>query len=269
MKKNYSLTYPQQSVYLTEQFYKNSNVNNIVGTAIIERKVDFDILKKSINYVVNMNDGFRIHLTKVKDEIKQYIADYKEFDIEIVDIKGKKEVINVENALAQKHFELFDSDLVEFKLFRFENGHGGFTLNIHHIISDGWSLGLLSRKIMNVYSNLVDYDQLHDVNSSYLDYISDEEKYINSDKFLKDKAFWENNLKDFPVAADLPTNKVINDSDLSCIGDRISFIVSKTKMKQINDFCSENKLSTFALLMSVYSIYIGRVSNLNNFFSQP
>ena len=265
MKKKFSLTYPEQSIYLTEQFYKNSTVNNICGTAIIKSKLNFDSLKKAINYVVLTNDSFRIHLIQEDHEIKQYITDYKEFDIEIIDIKDEKSVVDIENSVMQKHFELFDNDLFEFKIFRFEDGCGGFLLNIHHIIADSWTLGLTCRKIMHVYSNLVDFEVLHNINSSYINYIEDEQKYLNSDKFIKDKNYWNKIFKDFPVPADLPADINSKDSELSCVGDRLSFLISKEKMKKITKFCSTYKISNFAFLMSIYSIYIGKISNLDNF----
>lgn len=265
MKKKYNLTYPEQAIYLTEQFYKNTNVNSICGTAIVEAKLDFDILKKAINYVVLKNDSFRIHLVQNKQGIEQYISDYKEFDIEIIDIHGKEDVATIENNIMQNNFHLFENDLFEFKIFRFENGNGGFLLNIHHIIADAWTLGLTCRKIMNVYANLKDFETIHDISSSYIDYIDDEQKYINSEKFSKDKAYWDKLLNDFPVSADLPSDLNSKDAELSCIGERLSFIVPKPKMKQIKDFCNANKVSNFAFLMAVYSIYIGRISNLEDF----
>ena len=265
MKKKYNLTYPEQAIYLTEQFYKNTNVNSICGTAIVEAKLDFDILKKAINYVVLKNDSFRIHLVQNKQGIEQYISDYKEFDIEIIDIHGKEDVATIENNIMQNNFHLFENDLFEFKIFRFENGNGGFLLNIHHIIADAWTLGLTCRKIMNVYANLKDFESIHDISSSYIDYIDDEQKYINSEKFSKDKAYWDKLLNDFPVSADLPSDLNSKDAELSCIGERLSFIVQKTKMKQIKDFFFFFKVSNFAFLMAVYSIYIGRISNLEDF----
>ena len=265
MEKKYNLTYPQQSIYLTEQFYKNTNVNNICGTAIIESKIDFDILKKAINYVVFKNDSFRLHIIKDKENIKQYISEYKEFDIEIIDIQKKDDINNIENNVIQKHFNIYENDLFEFKIFRFENGTGGFLLNIHHIISDRWTLGLTCRKIINVYSNLIDYDFLHDISSSYINYIDDEKKYLNSETFLKDKKYWDTKLKDFPVPAYLPSDLNSKDSELSCVANRLSFLIAKSKMKQISEFCNKYKISNFAFLMAIYSIYIGRVSNLDTF----
>jgi len=265
-KKMYDLTYPQQSIFLTEQFYQNTNVNNICGTAIVENVLDFDILKKAINIVVKFNDSFRIHFIKSKNEIKQIVNDYSEFDIDIINITDKNQIADIENSVMQKQFDLFGNDnLFEFKIFKFENCTGGFLLNIHHIISDAWTLGLTCRKIMHEYSNLINNTNENEPNISYINYIEDEKNYINSDKFLKDKEYWNNLFKNLPSDAKLPSDLSEADSDLSCIGERQLFSIQKSKVKLINEYCTKNKVSTYNFLMAIYSIYISKITHLLNF----
>ena len=69
MNKLYNLTYPQKSILLTEQFYKNTPVNNICGSAIIKNVVNFEVLKEAINQVIKDNDDLRIHLFMKKNDI--------------------------------------------------------------------------------------------------------------------------------------------------------------------------------------------------------
>lgn len=265
-KKMYNLTYPQQSIFLTEQFYLNTNVNNICGTAIIENKLDFNLLEKAIKIVVQYNDSFRIHCIKDKNEVKQIISDYKDFDIEIIDITDKKQIEDIEKTVMQNRFDLFgENNLFEFKIFRFEDNTGGFLLNIHHLISDGWTLGLTCRKIMKEYSNLINHISENEENLSYINYIEDENNYINSDKFLKDKKYWNTLFAELPSVAKLPSNLSETDSDLSCIGERQTFTIPKSKVKLINDYCKKNKISTFNFLMAVYSIYISKITHLLDF----
>ena len=73
MEKNlYDLTNPQKSIWYTEQFFKNTSVNNIGGTIIIKDKISFDLLKKSIYEYVKTNDSFLIKLCfDEKGDIKQ------------------------------------------------------------------------------------------------------------------------------------------------------------------------------------------------------
>lgn len=265
-KKMHNLTYPQQSIFLTEQFYKDTNVNNICGTAIIKNTLDFNALKKAINLLVEYNDSFRIHFVKEKTEVKQYVVDYQEFDIEIIDINNEDEIEEIENASIKKTFDIFgENNLFDLKIFRLPNQSGGFVVKVHHIVSDGWTLGLLCRIIMNEYSNLINSIEKPRNILSYINYVEDEEKYINSDKFQKDKEYWNNLFKTLPASAELPSDLSNVNSNLSCIGARQLFYISKRKLKHINEFCSNNKISVFNFLMAIYSIYISKITHLSEF----
>ena len=77
-KELYDLTNPQKSIWLTEQFYSDSCVNNICGTTTINELVDFEKLKQALNIYVKDNDSFRIRLIKDSSgDIKQYITELK------------------------------------------------------------------------------------------------------------------------------------------------------------------------------------------------
>ena len=70
-----NLTNSQKSIWVTEQYYKGSSINNICGTAIIEEKVDFEKLRKSVEIVCQKHDNFRLQLNiedgeKIIEKIK-------------------------------------------------------------------------------------------------------------------------------------------------------------------------------------------------------
>ena len=265
MKKLVSLTYPQKSILLTEKFYKNASMNNICGTAIIDSVLDFDALKQAIKVVIKENDVFHIHLTQKKNEVKQFISYNEITDIEIIDIKDESEVYLIEDALMAKQFNLYESDLFEFKIFRFENGAGGFLLNIHHIISDGWTLGLTCRKIMKAYSNIKNNENGEEETFSYIDYAKNEEEYFNSLKFQKDKEYWNELFSENINPAILPSDSSEKNTEFSCLGERMTFSIPKAKMKMINEYCSKNKLTVFNFLMAIYSVYISKIIGSDDF----
>lgn len=265
-KKLYDLTNPQKSILLTEQFYQNTNVNNICGSAIVIETLDFDIFEKAINFVIQNNDSFRIHFTQTDDGVKQYIADYKYFNIDIINIESKDEILSIEQNLLKKHFNLFKDDLFEFKFFKLPNNSGGFSLNVHHLISDGWSLGIVVRKIMHAYECIAKNIQNAIIpEQSYVQFIENESNYIYSSKFEKDKLYWESIFSSIPNIVNLPTSKNDAISAISCVADRKSFILSKDKVSKISNFCSSHKISIFNFFMSILSVYIYKVANTNNF----
>ena len=257
----YDLTNPQKSIWYTEQFFKNTSVNNIGAFIYIKENIDFDILKKAVNEVVKSNDSMRF---KFKNE-EQYVSDYKEFDIDIVDLTSKNEVETKAKELANVPFEIEDNLLFKFLLFRFSNNEGGVIISIHHLISDSWTLGLIGKEIAKTYCQILDNSYTFQAQPSYLDYIETENQYLNSDRFNKDKEFWEGQFQTVPEIASIPCFSKETASNISCKGNRSQFIINKCKLSQIKDFCNKFNVSLYNFFMSIYSIYIGKVTNLDDF----
>lgn len=265
MNKNlFDLTAPQKSIFVTEQYFKGSSINNICGVAFIHEVVNFDLLKKAINLVVEHNESFNIRLCMENNEIKQYIADYVPFDIEIVDVLTDEELVKVENDFVKNVFDT-SSKLFDFKLFRFPNGSGGFIPNLHHLISDSWTLGLIAKEVVGTYANLIDGKEPDfSIVSSYSNYIQSEKEYIESDKFKKDRAYWNSIFNTIPEPASIPVKR--SDSDtFSCEANRITCTIPKEMIEKIEAFCKNANVSVFNFFMALYAIYIGRVSGLDDF----
>ena len=105
-QKLYDLTSPQKSIWITEQFYKNTPVNNICGAAIINEPVNFSNLKKAIKIFVELNDSFWIRLCFDKNnEIKQYFSNSYDLDLsDIVSLKSNEELKNIQEDLVNTPF---------------------------------------------------------------------------------------------------------------------------------------------------------------------
>lgn len=265
MNKNlFDLTAPQKSIFITEQYFKGSSINNICGVAFIHEVVNFDLLKKAINLVVEHNENFNIRLCMENNEIKQYVADYFPFDIEIVNVLTDEDLVNVENNFVKQVLDT-NSKLFDFKLFRFPNGSGGFIPNLHHLISDSWTLGLIAKEVVGTYANLVDGKEPDfSVVSSYSNYIEAEKEYIESDKFKKDKVYWNSIFDTIPEPASIPAKKSDMDT-FSCEASRITCTIPKETTESIQNFCKNANVSVFNFFMAIYAIYIGRISNLDDF----
>ena len=266
MKKYYELSYPQKSIMLTEGFYKHTSVNNICGTVIVKNKVNFKYLEKAIKFVVNNNQNFWLRFSQVKDGVKQYLVEPQDFAVYVEELSDEDELECLEKKLAERVFDVYDSMLFEFRMYNCNDEYGGFVLNIHHLISDSWTLGLVAREVMGVYEKIlkkekVDFDEVY----NYTDYLNTEDEYKNSAKYFKDKEFWTNMINREVNPASLPSDVFNNGLKSTSIGDRLIFSISKNKMKLISQFCAQKKTSVFNFLMAVYSIYISKIINSNSF----
>ena len=266
MKKDvYFLTAPQNSIWLTEQFYQGTNINNICGSMTIFEKVDFDKFSKAINIFVENTDSFRIKLFMDNTYVKQYISDYIPFELEIINVSSDEDVKNIEKQIASIPFNLMEKLLFTFKLFKFPDGHGGFVVNAHHIISDSWTLGIVVNRIINIYSCLLNNENINNLNNfSYIDYINSEQNYLKSDKYIKDKEYWDNIYSTIPEIATIPSCNKDTSKSIS-IANRELININNEQLININTFCVQNKVSIYNFFMAVFSIYLSRVSNLDDF----
>ena len=260
----YSLTNPQKSIWLTGEFYKGTSIENITGSVIVSQKVNFDILKKAINLFVKKNDSFRLKFVLKGDVVKQYVDSYTEFDIETVLVSSDKDVECLERQICDTRFKTLGNFLFSFKLFKFEDGHGGFIINAHHLISDAWTAGLVVNEIMGYYEVLQNGENIsEELNPSYIEYIESENKYLNSEKFEKDKTFWNEMYSIVPEIATIPS--FASDTVNSCKSKRKQFTIPKETISLINEFCKNNKASVFNFFRGIFSLYLSRVCGLVEF----
>jgi len=264
-KKLYDLTSPQKSIWYTEEVFKGTPIENITGTAIILNKVDFKLLEKSLNLFVQKNDGFRLKFILENGNVKQFVSEFTSFNVDKVLLSNESELKALEKELTSIPFNTINSLLFNFKMFEFPDGHGGFVIVMHHLISDAWTSGILVSEIINLYAALLKNEEIPATNSpSYIDYISSEQEYLNSDKFKKDEKFWNDTFASVPEVATVPSLNNNADS-LSCKAKRKQFVIPKSTMDLINEFCKSHKVSAFNFFMGILAIYLGRVSNLDEF----
>ena len=262
----YNLTNPQKSIWFTEQFYKGTPIENITGCVIVLEKLNLKALQKAINLFVKSNDSFRLKFTVKDDKPLQYLSSFSEFEIENVMVNTDEDIKDIENEMSNTPFEVLDNLLFSFKTFTFPDGHGGFVITAHHLISDAWTAGLVVNEIMDYYEKIINSQIIDNQNPSYLDYITSEQEYLNSEKFNKDKEFWNEIFRTVPEVATIPSINVENsNSSLSCKAKRKQFVIPKETMNLINEFCKQNKASAFNFFMAVLAIYLSRVSSLDDF----
>lgn len=258
------LTNPQKSIWLTEQFYNGSCVNNICGTVRINEPIEIDLLRQAIQQLIEENDSFRLRFCIDEDgTVKQYLSDSSDFSMEVHVLDSNQDLISLQENSVNKRFELFHKPLYRFDLYQFKDHTGGFVLTIHHLIGDACTSGLIASKFSDIYLSLKNNQPRSKQDTSYLHFISSEQSYLQSEKFQKDQIFWKELFSQETELASIPSSS--SSSATTSDACRKRFEISSEKLKQIQDYCSSHQISVFNFFMAIYAIYIGRVSHLEHF----
>lgn len=263
--KLYGLTNPQKNIWNTEQYYNGTSINNIGGTVYLKCHLDFAALSNAVSNVIVNHDNFHIKLVRKDNDINQTFVAFDSFPVEIIDLADISELASFEEKLCQKVFSLENDNLFCVKIFRLPDSTGGVISVMHHIISDSWTVGLFCKEIVQEYTNLIKNVKSDDVKYSYINYINKEQEYLNSSSFEKDKEYWAEVFNTVPELATIPSFSAESSNQVSCTAKRQKFAISKQVMDKVSEFCKNNRISIYNFFMSIFSIYIGRVSNLNDF----
>jgi FkbH-like protein len=257
----YPLTHPQQRMWFFEMTNSGSMAQNIMTNVKFEEPIDFAILSKAINLVISKNDGLRLRIVEVNGEIRQYIADYHEMNFDAYDFSGTEGAGKLDQWMdyqRSKPLDLVDTILFYFALVKFDRKESGFFIKIHHLITDGWSMGLIINPIVQYYQDLKTGTDIPEGGKpSYVDYIRSEAEYLKSKVFQKHRKFWNEKFKTIPAAATLKYYHLDN-SDRKAI--RQVFPIPDDLAAQIYQFTEAQDISIFVLFLALVYQYLAIIT---------
>ncbi len=267
MQQNYEyypLTHPQKGIWYTEKLYPNTSIGIIAATLKIQGDVDYDLLEKAINYAIKKNDTFRIKIVEIEGNPYQFITPFKYQSIELVDFSdcAIEEMYEWDTKQAQTPLDINNLEFLKFYFIKMGKNYGGFFIKIHHILADAWSIIILANEVMKFYNDLRNSRSIDDQSfPSYMEYIQSEKHYLESERFLKDRLFWNEMFYDIPETSVL---KVRKSNSIDTNAKRKTFILPTKLCSKLHQYCKDHKISILALFLSALSLYINRLMNKND-----
>lgn len=259
-KEFYNLTIPQKTIYYTEQMYKGTSITNVSGTAYINKKIDFNILEKASKALFENNESLRGRFTVKNNLPLQYFEKYSDTNIDLVEVANKNELKNLINKLVKTPFSEPEKELAKMTLFKYPDGTGGCNIVHSHLISDAWTATLECSEVIENYIKLIHGEEIKkDPKLTYKNFIKEEEEYRKSEKYLKDQEYWYNKFNSIP---ELATTNTKNIDSKNCSANRIKYVLDENQSKKITEYCKENRISLYCFFLTVYSIYLSRINNI-------
>lgn len=258
------LSSSQMNIWNLEMAHPGLPMNNICTALKIEGNLNLEYLQNCIELVFRAFPSLRTRITLRDGKPCQYISEEIPSRTVCFDFSGTDEQ-GIEiwfQSVAREHFTLMGTSLCQMTVFKISENNGGILTRVHHIIADAWSHALVTNHIIHNYFQLL-LGQEPDcmVTPSYKEHILNEQKYLKSKAFEKDKSFWGEALKNIsPGLA-----KEYQCAVLSPVGLRKSYRLSNRLNRLIGGFCEKAKVSPFAVFYMGLAIYLRRVRGQERF----
>ncbi len=276
----YELTSGQQLLLYSQTFTIHKQINNIFTLMLLEKKLDFEVLKAAIDHAYQQNDAFRLRFTKIERKIKQYFIPTEQPHIEVLDFSGKTQA-DMDKCFynyAHKPFKFIDKPMSKVFLVHSWNGMDGIYFGVSHMILDSWGICVFLQFVMEVYESMKNSTPLPKPLSPLEPMLQEELAYKGSPRYHKDLEFWQNEFKRLPepllshingpsiLEKERKKKRNPNLSYAKIIGLRTSarhevLYVTKEKVEKIQQYCEASKISMQAVFMFGVRTALSKLNN--------
>ncbi|MGH9683825.1 MAG: condensation domain-containing protein [Candidatus Acidiferrales bacterium] len=192
----------------------------------IEGALNPRLLERAFNEIVRRHEVLRATFAESESGPIQIISPSLQVRIDVQDLRSvpmdrrEAELDRLSAEEATRRFDLEKGPLIRVGLVRMEDSRHVLALTIHHIISDGWSIGLIMEELQKIYGAFADGREtpLPDLRIQYTDWVVWERERAGNEESAKQLAYWENKLAgyqrldvptDFPRPSQPTTNSAI------------------------------------------------------------
>ena len=222
-------------------------------------------IRQALHRVVNENDALRIILHEGDPVPEQEFRDDVGFEVPFRDFSGNGDAMS--HALEWmrqefvRPFELYGMPLFRFALVKVSDNCYCWLKQYHHLITDGWGISLIVRRVAEAYNAiLAGKDGTGQPSYSYTDFIRDDEKYLNSEKFSVHEKYWAEKYQDVPPP--MIPRRYGHDEMRSEMSE---LWLGRELYDRMTAFAKENGASTFHFILGAMYVYFLRTTDSEDF----
>ena len=262
----YPLSSSQMNIWNLEQAFKGTPMNNICESIRIRGTFDAAVAAQCLNLVLESDGSLRTRIFMGDDRVPvQYEAAFVQEQFPVLDfsLTDQEGMRRWEESITREVMPVIESPLYQFIIIRIGEHEGEILVKTHHLISDGWSQVALINKIAVTYLDLLEGKPARlEPAPSYRLHVEAEKKYAASGLHKKDRAYWQELLKNVPQPVSL---KEYHSADISPVGHRRTFYLSEVLNHALSAFCTGHRAAPFAVFYMAVAIYLKRTKGAGRF----
>ncbi|MBV9789591.1 MAG: non-ribosomal peptide synthetase, partial [Chloroflexi bacterium] len=212
------LSFPQQRLWLVDQLDPGTAVYNMPGVVHLRGALNVAVLERSLSEIVRRHESLRTRF--VQDVAQDDGAPMQRIDadaavpiqrVDLRDLPAQEQAAAVQqHALdeARKPFDLAAGPLLRMTLLELSADEHVLLLTLHHIIADGWSIGVFVRELSQLYSALLadQANPLPELPIQYADFAIWQRQQAQSEATAAHLDYWKQQLAHLPTLL-LPTDR--------------------------------------------------------------
>ncbi|WCL89550.1 MULTISPECIES: condensation domain-containing protein [Streptomyces] len=204
------LSYAQRRLWFLDQMVPDSPAYNVPMSFRVRGPLRREILERAAEEVVRRHESLRTRLPSENGEPWQEIVDDVEVPVELVDLTDDPARLDaLVFEAGRRPFDLATGPLLRVTLYRLAPELHVVLLNAHHVVVDGWSLGLFWQELFTLYEAFAAGrpSPLPELAVQYADFAVWQREYLSGDRLENQLAYWRRQLGEGTENLELPLDR--------------------------------------------------------------
>jgi amino acid adenylation domain-containing protein/non-ribosomal peptide synthase protein (TIGR01720 family) len=209
------LSFAQQRLWFLDLLEGPNATYNMPNAFRLFGELNIGVLESALAEIIRRHEALRTNFTQVDGKPVQIIHDHVEGYLSIVELPGLDDAQREEETLqrsrqdARRPFDLEHDRLLRIQILRFEPLYHVMLINMHHIVADGWSLGVIVKEMVTLYGALSrgEASPLAELPIQCADFAQWQRRWLAGSQLEGQIKYWRKQLAGAPSLLALPTDR--------------------------------------------------------------
>lgn len=251
------LSFAQERLWFFDQLEPDSGAYNIPRVLRIKGPLDKEALQESFKRLVERHEVLRTSFINDNGKPAVSIQESAEFQLEQVDLRHlpEEEAQTIVAGEVKRPFDLKHAPLLRAVLVQLHDDEHLLLLTIHHIISDGWSMGILLSELAAGYNNL----SLSELPIQYVDFAAWQRRSLNDESLKRQIDYWIDRLSGASATIKLPSDRP-RPAERSFRGAKYPLKFSKEISTALATLGREHRATLFMTLLAAFQTLLACIT---------
>jgi alpha-ketoglutarate-dependent taurine dioxygenase len=265
------LSFAQERLWFIDQLDPGSAAYNLTAGIRLTGELKLAVLEQTFNEVVRRHESLRTTFATADGQPVQVISAPRELDIPVVPLGGLPEAEREAEARRlsleefRRPFDLSRGPLLRVKLIRLGEREHLMLLSMHHIVSDGWSMGVLVREVTQLYGAFSAGlpSPLPELPVQYADFALWQRQWLTGERLESQLAYWTKSLAGAPPVLELTTD-FPRPATQSLRGATLNFPLPASLRRELEALGRRHEATLFMVLLSAFQVLLHRYTGEEN-----
>jgi amino acid adenylation domain-containing protein len=263
----FPLSFAQQRLWFIDRMEPDGSLYNMPFALTLTGELKVDVLERALYEVLRRHESLRTTFAEVEGEAMQIVRPATEIRLDIQDLAQLPEAEREREALrltadeARRPFDLSTGPLLRVSLLRTMTTEHVLLVTMHHIISDGWSLGVLVKEVAALYEAFAEGrpSPLVELDIQYADFAVWQREWLQGEVLEGQLSYWREQLQGAPAVLELPTDRP-RPPVQTFRGDSVKFTVTAELSDALRELSRREGATLYMTLLAAWQALLARYS---------